>query len=386
MIVTPEAPKSLAVNKDTGLYLYCMNMVHRPVAIRLGGIGDHIALQPALARLHRSYGVAPLLVGDESWAGLTLEGQPAVDEILLWHADRLPTWLSPHHKALAKALRAHLPAPVYLFTDSGPMRDLLALAGVGKGDLVDARHYPRSLREHRVAYAMRLAAECPPSWQSAFSSDPALRDVPAPVLEVPDRQRRECLSWLTGKQWDDRPIILIQTCCQTTLGDPVAEPLANLRWPERHWAALIDALSVEAEGVRFLLCGTPAESTFHRGVLELCRYRRVASVAEELTTARLLPLLEHAHSVVSGHAGLAQTASALNCPTVALFGWMDPFRSRPLRRLAPVVTVTPQGLDWQAWAPGDLDPQLAVAGWRQLAERAPWPISPLLRRRRSALS
>ncbi|MDP0498660.1 MAG: glycosyltransferase family 9 protein [Verrucomicrobiota bacterium JB022] len=360
-----------------------MTTAHQPVAYRFGGMADQIMLLPALARLQRSYGMSPLLIHRAGWSDELLAEQWG--EVRILRPDRLPYWLNPSQQALVKELREIGPAPAYLFGDAARLYPLLELAGLQAGDIIDARHYPRGPREHQVAYQLRLASQCPPRWQSAFCADAPLRELPAPVLQVDDRQRRECLSWLTGRQWDDRPFILIQPGTHLTQEEEDASARLNCRWPERHWAAVIDTLSVEAEGARFLLCGTPEDLPYHRRILDLCRYRRVASLAEGLTASRLLPLLEYAHSMISVSAGPAHAAAAVNCPLVAIFGRTDPHRERPLARQAPVLIATPQGLDWIRWAPGEVEPELVVQAWRELVRTHPWPASHPRRRAPSRL-
>jgi len=84
---------------------------------------------------------------------------------------------------------------------------------------------------------------------------------------------------------------------------------------------------------------------------------------------------------VSVNAGPAHAAAAVNCPLVAVFGYSDPARQRPLRRQAPLEIATTQGLDWEAWSPGLLEPEQVVEAWRALLPRAPWPASGNTRRR-----
>jgi heptosyltransferase-2/heptosyltransferase-3 len=55
---------------------------------------------------------------------------------------------------------------------------------------------------------------------------------------------------------------------------------------------------------------------------------------------RLLPLLERASSLIAVDTGPAHAAAALGCPTVALFGHIDPWLYRPGGATTPAVTLT----------------------------------------------
>ena len=64
------------------------------------------------------------------------------------------------------------------------------------------------------------------------------------------------------------------------------------------------------------------------------------NAANDLPVTRLLPLLERAKSLIAVDTGPAHAAAALGCPTVALFGHIDPWLYRPGGATTPAVTLT----------------------------------------------
>lgn len=94
---------------------------------------------------------------------------------------------------------------------------------------------------------------------------------------------------------------------------------ANKHWPERYWKTLIQLLNAAQLTVK-LSWGTPEE--YERSV-RLAQHGG-AEVLPDLTIEGLIPAIANAVAVVAVDTGLCHLASALNIPTIALFGPTDP--------------------------------------------------------------
>ena len=93
----------------------------------------------------------------------------------------------------------------------------------------------------------------------------------------------------------------------------------NKHWPENYWKVLIQLLNKQQLKIK-LAWGTQEE---HERSLRLAQHANV-EVLPALNIERLAPVIANASAVVAVDTGLCHLASALNIPTVALFGPTDP--------------------------------------------------------------
>jgi lipopolysaccharide heptosyltransferase II len=110
-----------------------------------------------------------------------------------------------------------------------------------------------------------------------------------------------------------------------------ASPLAfERRWERARFAALASRLSARF-GAHIALTGTREERPYVAGLLdELPGPAAVVNLAGELSFAELVALVDRAGLVVTNDSGPLHVASALDVPTVALFGPETPTRYGPL--------------------------------------------------------
>ena len=94
---------------------------------------------------------------------------------------------------------------------------------------------------------------------------------------------------------------------------------ANKHWPENYWKVLIKLLNQTQLKVK-LAWGTQQE--YERSI-RLAQYNK-AEVLPDLNIVGLVPVIANASAVVTVDTGLGHLASALNIPTIALFGPTDP--------------------------------------------------------------
>jgi lipopolysaccharide heptosyltransferase II len=110
-----------------------------------------------------------------------------------------------------------------------------------------------------------------------------------------------------------------------------ASPLAfERRWERGRFAELAARLSARF-GTHVALTGSAAERTYVEGLLEeLPGPAAVTNLAGRLSFAELVALVDRAGLVVTNDSGPLHVASALDRPTVALFGPETPARYGPL--------------------------------------------------------
>lgn len=138
-------------------------------------------------------------------------------------------------------------------------------------------------------------------------------------------------------------------------------------WPEARWAEVVRAVRCERPDLAIVFSGTAAEKSLNAQVLRLAGVADAQDAAGDLPVERLLPLLERARSLIAVDTGPAHAAAALGCPTVALFGHIDPWLYRPGGATTPAVTLTGT-VEGQPNILG-IEPAQVVAAWRALAQR-----------------
>ena len=97
---------------------------------------------------------------------------------------------------------------------------------------------------------------------------------------------------------------------------------ANKHWPENYWKVLIQLLNKQQLNIK-LAWGTKEE---YERSLRLAQHGSV-NVLPDLTIEGLAPIIANASAVVAVDTGLCHLASALNIPTIALFGPTDPAKT-----------------------------------------------------------
>jgi lipopolysaccharide heptosyltransferase II len=110
-----------------------------------------------------------------------------------------------------------------------------------------------------------------------------------------------------------------------------ASPLAfERRWEREKFAALVARLSARF-GAHVVLTGSKAERPYVEGLLaELPSPASVTNLAGRLAFTELVALLRRSDVLITNDSGPLHVASALDTPTIALFGPETPVRYGPL--------------------------------------------------------
>lgn len=310
-----------------------------PLVMRCGAFGDMVLLTVLLEQLRARLRRPVDVIASGPWSEPLLARHRAVGRLYLLRSRRTPYWLSRDQHALVAALRERGAGPTW-FCDRGEGRELLARAGIPDDYICDSTAYPFLPRENFADRYLRLGGYTPPAFAGLLP--PAVPGVArAAYLEVPEEARRELDAWLGAQGLGARSFMVIH---------PGSRHLARRRlrrragaskyWPEEHWAEVVRGVRGLRPDEAIVFSGTRAERSLAADVVRLAGVADVWNAAGDLPVGRLLALLERSRSLISVDTGPAHAAAALGCPTVALFGHIDPWLYRPGGATTPAATLT----------------------------------------------
>jgi ADP-heptose:LPS heptosyltransferase len=310
-----------------------------PLVMRCGAFGDMVLLTVLLEQLYARFGQPADVVASGGWSEPLLAGHRAVGRMFILRSRRTPYWLSLTQQRLVAWLRARGPGPTW-FCDRGEGRELLARGAIPAAYVCDSTAYPFVDGENFADRYLRLGALTPGAFAGLLP--PAVAGVPrAARLEVPEAGRRELEAWLEGCGLGGRSYLVIHPGSRHVARRRFrARSGASKYWPEERWAEVVRGVRAQRPDLAIVFSGTGAEGAFIADVLRLAGVSDTMNAANDLPARRLLPLLERAHSLIAVDTGPAHAAAALNCPTVALFGHIDPWLYRPGGATTPAATLT----------------------------------------------
>jgi lipopolysaccharide heptosyltransferase II len=297
----------------------------RILAIRVDGIGDAIALLPALQALRKGYPAAEIDLLTSPPAAELLAGDPRVDRVLATRflfegpsrgrgrcAPRLREWratvrrLRERRYDLAIDFRGDFRTILWLTCASGAPRRLSWFhVSAGRPLLTEGAEGPGPL--HEVAANLRLVAAL---------GLPALEC--APRIEVSPTAARQAEALLRTQGLAGRSRVGFHCFA--------ISPLRT--WPAERFVRVIDRLMFE-EGIGVVLLGSASEAPAARALAARCT-GRPTSLAGETTLPEIAAVLSRLDLLVCLDSGLLHLAAAVGTPTVSLFGPGDPDRWRPL--------------------------------------------------------
>lgn len=313
---------------------------HRPpLVMRCGAFGDMVLVTVLLEQLRARFNAPVDLIASGPWSEPLLAGHRAVGRMFILRSRRTPYWLSLSQQRLVAWLKARGAGPTW-FCDRGEGRGLLARAAIPADYVCDSTAHPFLAGENFADRYLRLGALTPAAFQGLLP--PAVPGVPrAARLEVGDRARHELETWLAARGLGGRPYMVIHPGSRHVARRRLRSRSGAAKyWPEERWAQVTSAVRARCPGQAIIFSGTGAESSLIADVLRRARVPDAVNAAGDLPVARLLALLERARSLIAVDTGPAHAAAALGCPTVALFGHIDPWLYRPGGATTPAVTLT----------------------------------------------
>jgi ADP-heptose:LPS heptosyltransferase len=356
MSAMPSAPAAAAARAAAEL---------PPLVMRCGAFGDMVLLTVLLERLHARFGRRVDVIASGPWSEPLLAQHSAVGRLYLLRSRRTPYWLSRAQRRLVAGLRARGAGPTW-FCDRGEGRGLLARAGIPDDYICDSTAFPFVAGENFADRYLRLGAWTPPAFAGLVPEAPA-GGARAAHLEVPESARRELDAWLERRGLARRNFMVVHPGSRHVARRRLrARSGASKYWPESRWAEVVRAVRSHRPAEAIIFSGTRAERSLNDDVMRLAGAVDLHNAAGDLPVARLLPLLERARSLISVDTGPAHAAAALGCPTVALFGHIDPWLYRPGGATTPAATLTGRMAD----VPNILgiEPERVIAAWLELTQ------------------
>lgn len=159
-----------------------------------------------------------------------------------------------------------------------------------------------------------------------ISTDNADRSVKISLEKTSKEKAKNILNKLGTKKED--LLIGIHAGASTLFG------MENKKWPVRYWIKLLRKLHNEYKAKFLLFSGQEDEETssiITRNLIDVPIYK----ISEELDT--LSALIKNSHLTICTDSAISHISSALNIPTIAIFGPTDPTRTRPYSEKAVVV-------------------------------------------------
>jgi heptosyltransferase-2/heptosyltransferase-3 len=338
-----------------------------PLVMRCGAFGDMVLLTVLLTQLRARFGQAVDVIASGPWCEPLLGAHPAVGRLVLVRSRRTPYWLSRDQQQLVSWLRARGPSPTW-FCDRGEGRSLLTRGGIADGCVCDSTQYPFLAGENFADRYLRLGALTP----SAFAGlvpPAAPGGLRAAQLVVAQSAREELDSWLARRAIAAPWVVFHPGSRHMARRRLRARSGAAKYWPEERWAEVVRGVRAHRPGVAIVFSGTHAEAPLNEEIIRRSGVANVHNAAGDLPVTRLLALLERAASLIAVDTGPAHAAAALGCPTVALFGHIDPWLYRPGGATTPAATVT-GSVDGEPSILG-IQPQQVIEAWLALTESPP---------------
>ena len=332
--------------------------------MRCGAFGDMVLLTVLLEQLHARFRQPVDVIASGNWSEPLLKDHRAVGRIFILRSRRAPYWLSRGQQRLVSWLKVRGAGPTW-FCDRGEGRGLLARGGIPADYVCDSTEYPFVAGENFADRYLRLGALTPRAFAGLLPA--AAPGVPrAAHLEVAAAARAELDHWLASRGLAGREFMVIHPGSRHVARRRFRARSGALKyWPEERWAAVVRGVRTQAPHQSIIFSGTGAEGAFIADVLRLAGVADTVDASNDLPAARLLALFERAKSLIAVDTGPAHAAAALGCPTVALFGHIDPWLYRPGGATTPAVTLTGV-VDGQPNILG-IEPVRVLEAWRRLA-------------------
>jgi ADP-heptose:LPS heptosyltransferase len=309
-----------------------------PLVMRCGAFGDMVLLTVLLAQLRARCGTPVDVIASGPWCEPLLGSHPALGRLLLERSRRTPYWLSRDQQALVAALRARGAGPTW-FCDRGEGRALLARAGIPDSYVCDSTQQPFLSGENFADRYLRLGAMTPAAFSGLLPAAAPGGERAAQLVVAPGA-REELDAWLARRAIAAPWVVFHPGSRHVARRRLRARSGAAKYWPEERWAEVVRAVRAHRPQHALVFSGTRAEASLNGEIMRRAGVTNVHNAAGDLPITRLLALLARAASLIAVDTGPAHAAAALRCPTVALFGHIDPWLYRPGGATTPAATVT----------------------------------------------
>jgi lipopolysaccharide heptosyltransferase II len=305
-------------------------------------VGDAVMTVPALRTLRQLFPESHITLATRSWAkGLFAEAD-FLDELLVHEGSGLRSvvqqvrhWRT-HNFDLAVLFPNSLESALVASLARVPLR--IGYATEGRQRLLT---HPLNLPEwrsskHEVYYYLNIVEQLQ---RTANLSDAGFGSKPDVSLTVGDTRKAAALKMLgargvtgihaTGAQ-HERPLIAL---CPGSINSRAK------RWPAERFAALADRFIDELDA-EILLIGSDAEAKVSQEVSTGMR-NPCTMLTGQTDLAELVAVLSVVDLLVTNDTGPAHIASALERPTLVIFGPTNPLTTRPFSETGEIVREPP---------------------------------------------
>lgn len=279
--------------------------------VRLSAIGDVVMTTPAARALKRHMPDVRITWVVEPLSAPILEGNPDVDEVIVWKGRSLPSLLRLSRELRKKKFDAALDF-------QGLLRSALVTRASGA-----KRRIGFANGREQSPFAYNELITCPPSDDGGRCYHPTrcylaflLRlgvvcddaDSEPRIVITPDEALHANTILEQAGIASDEPIVVL--CPATTR--------PNKHWTEAGWSALADKLWAE-NGLRAVIVGSPADQPLAERILSESK-SPVLNIAGRTTLKQAAAVIDRSALVVSVDTGLLHIGAALGRPTVGIFG------------------------------------------------------------------
>jgi heptosyltransferase-2 len=310
--------------------------IERIVVRGTNWVGDAVMTVPALREIRRLFPAAHITLATRSWArGLFAEAD-FLDDLQVHDGSGLRSVVQQVREWRKRNFDLAVLLPNSLET---ALVASLARVPVRIGYATDGRQalltHPLALPEwraskHEVFYYLKIVAEL--EWlikrEQTF-----LETEPDGSLDVSDARQRAARAFLSVQGieiGDGRSLVAL---CPGSINSRAK------RWPAERYAALGDRL-IDDLNAEVILIGSSAEAEVSNEVSDQMRNRpKVLTGKTDL--AELVAVLSQVDLLITNDTGPAHIASALERPTLVIFGPTNPLTTRPFSPFGEVVRQPP---------------------------------------------
>jgi heptosyltransferase-2/heptosyltransferase-3 len=303
---------------DNRFYLYSaiigmLHSWHRPRDVRrilvykLDHLGDLLLATPALSALRGRYPDAEITIVVGEWSRVILENNPNVDRIVIYNSPRFTRAPFAVHSArdLERQLTGLRPDLTIGLRDDWGMitRSILSTGWRIERGRAQMKEWFRRRRQggdkaHELdlirGVLRQIGIEIPESARPEFYPS--------------DRERKEGVAFLQ-KHGIEPPFALVQAGATTVFKE----------WPLERFAEVTRRLAMEHR-LRPVLIGAPGERERSGGLAALVADLDPVDNTGELDLRALGAVMEHAAFYIGADGGSMHLATAMDVPTLALFG------------------------------------------------------------------
>lgn len=306
----------------------------RKIVVRgVNWVGDAVMTIPALRELRQLFPQAAITLATRSWAKGIFADAEFIDDLLINDrkgirsiAAHVSDWKQRQFDLAILFPNAFEPA---LIASVARVPQRVGYASQGRGFLLTHRFELPDWREsrHEVFYYLNIIAE-----MEALLGKSSRKRVPDCSIRISPERQLEARSFLTSRQVrPDRPTVAL---CPGSINSRAK------RWPAENFARLGDLLVAECNAT-ILLIGSGNEMEISQKVSGLMDHKPVV-LTGETDLSQLTAILNLIDLLVTNDTGPAHIATALERPTLVIFGPTNPSTTRPFGPMAQILRKPPE--------------------------------------------